>query len=112
MADHRGQDLSEIKTILKPLNAHKIPTWAQSGSEFVKNGVLFSTTKVEYDAYGLFYARVIANMFNGEKLRGLNQVFEEPKSLAVNLRTADEIGFDVPSSIKRNADEVYYRIAD
>ena len=112
VTDHRGQALSEIKAILKPLNAHKIPTWAQSGSEFVKNGVLFSSTKVEYDAHGLFYARVIANLFNGRRLRDLNQVFEGPKSLAVNLRTADEIGFDVPSSIKRNADTVYHRIAE
>ena len=91
VTDHRGQTLSEIRTILNPLNAHKIPTWAQPGSEFVKNGVLFSSTKVEYDAFGLFYARVIANLFNGKKLRDLNQVFEDPKSLAVNLCTAEKM---------------------
>ena len=60
----------------------------------------------------MFYAQVIADLFHGKKLRDLNQIFKDPKSLAVNLQTADEIGFEIPSSIKNNADAVYHRIAE
>ena len=111
ITDHRGQTLSHIDNILKPLLHHKIPTWAQSGSEFVKRGALYSTTKVEYDAYGLFYAKVIASFFNGKKLKDINQIFEDPKGLTVNTATARIIGYKVPPSILNNA-TVYTTISE
>ena len=103
ITDHRGQTLEHMDEILKILLQHRIPTWAQSGSEFVKRGALFSTTKVEYDEYGLFYAKVIVGLCKGEKLRDFSQVFEDPKRLAVNATTAKIIGYDIPPSLLNNA---------
>lgn len=110
VTDHRGQTVESVPGILGPLLRRKVPTWAQSGSEFVRKGVLFSTTKVEYKEYGLFYAENIARIFRGEKPGDLNQIFEDPKSLAINLETAKKIGFEVPSSLREHANEVYENI--
>ena len=103
ITDHRGQTVDQIDILLKPLLKHKVLTWAQSGSEFVKKGVLFSTTNVDYDEYGLFYAKVIAALFNGKKLSECSQIFEDPKSLAINTDTAKIVGYTVPPAILNNS---------
>ena len=79
ITDHRGQTVEQIDNLLKPLLRYKIPTWAQSGSEFVKRGVLFSTTQVEYDEYGFFYTKVIAGLINGKKIERLQPDFRRPE---------------------------------
>lgn len=106
VTDHRGQTIKAMDALLAPLIRYKVPTWAQSGSEFVKHGVLFSTTRVSYDAYGRFYADAITGLFNGKRLNDMSQVFEDPKSLAVNLNTAEKIGFTVPPAILKNAEVI------
>ncbi len=104
LTTHRGQTTENIDQILKPLLKWKIPTWAQPGSEFVERGVLLSTTKGENSKYGRFYAQVLAEFFNGRKLRELDQVFEDPTKLAVNMKTAEAIGYEVPPAILGTAD--------
>ena len=109
--DHRGQTIAHIKDLLKPLLTHHVATWAQSGSKFVKEGALFSTTNADYDEYGLFYANVITGFFSGKKLKDFSQIFEDPKNLAVNISTAHTIGYKVPPSISHNAD-IYAAASD
>ena len=106
ITDHRGQTLEQMKVFLEPLHRHKVRTWAQSGVRFVERGALYSTTKVEYEEYGRFYASVIAGLFNGQELKDFNPIFEDPKSIAVNLKTAKKINYDVPPAILNSA-EIY-----
>ena len=67
LTDHRGQTIANIENVLKPLFRYKVATWAQSGSVFVKKGVLLSTTQVEYDEYGIFYAQSLLRAFSTAK---------------------------------------------
>ncbi|MEJ2154603.1 MAG: ABC transporter substrate binding protein [Desulfobacteraceae bacterium] len=104
---HRGIDPNRMEELLAPLIAHKIPTWSQRGPIEVKKGVLFSISRGGFKAVGRYHAEVMARIFHGEKPRRIGQIFEDPKLIAVNTETAKRIGFKIPKSILRIADEVY-----
>jgi ABC-type uncharacterized transport system substrate-binding protein len=86
----------------------KIPTFALNGSKYVKEGFLLSVSTDEgYRAQGLYDARKIARILNGTHPRDLQQVFPDPLDIAINMKTARDIGFAVPGSIIRIAHEIY-----
>ena len=61
---------------------------------------------------GRFIAANAAQIFNGAKPRQLNQVFEEAQKIAINLKTAEMIGFDIHAAILAAADEIYREIEE
>jgi ABC-type uncharacterized transport system substrate-binding protein len=107
---HRGLDPSRMAEIVAPLLAHKIPTWSQRGPEEVRKGILFSVSRGGFRAVGRFHAEVMARVFNGEKPRDIDQVFEDPKLIAINTKVAQMIGYKIPESILQIADIVYDQI--
>ena len=107
---HRGIDQKRMDELLAPFMANKIPTWSQRGPIEVKKGVLFSISRGGFKAVGRFHAEVMARVFRGQKPRSVNQLFEDPKLIAVNTRTAELIDFKIPKSILRIADEIYETI--
>lgn len=108
---HRGIDSSRMGELTAPFLENKIPTWSQRGSKEVKKGVLFSISRGGFKAVGRFHAEVMAQVFNGRKPRRINQLFEDPKLIAVNTYTAERIDFNIPKSILKVADEIYETIA-
>lgn len=109
---HRGIDHRRIDELLAPLIAKKIPTWSQRGPAEVKIGVLFSISRGGFKAVGRYHAEVMARVFNGQKPRNINQIFEDPKLIAVNTKMAELIDFKIPNSILRIADEIYDTIEE
>jgi len=104
---HRGVNPKWMPGILKPLFDHKIPTFAQEGPDQVKHGVLLSIARVETEEMGLFQAKVIGYIFNGKKPRDIDQIFEEPKRIVINLEAAKLMDIDIPESVVNAADKVY-----
>jgi ABC-type uncharacterized transport system substrate-binding protein len=109
---HRGVDLDRMAEILAPLMKNKIPTWSQRGPVEVKKGVLFSISRGGFKAAGRFHAEVMSRIFHGEKPRSIGQIFEDPKLIAVNTETARRIGYPIPKSILRIANEIYDTIEE
>lgn len=107
---HRGVNPKWMPGVLKPLFEHKIPTFAQEGPDQVKRGVLLSISRVEVEEMGLFQAEVIAKIFHGVEPREIKQVFEEPKRIVVNTKTAELIDYNLPKSVIDAADRVYETI--
>ena len=107
---HRGLDETRMPEIVAPFLAHKIPTWSQRGPQEVKKGILFSVSRGGFKAVGRFHAEVMARVFNGEKPRDIEQIFEDPKLIAVNTKVAQIIGYKIPDSILKIADIVYDKI--
>jgi ABC-type uncharacterized transport system substrate-binding protein len=107
---HRGMDPKRMPEIVAPFLSHKIPTWSQRGPEEVKRGILFSISRGGFKAVGRFHAEVMARIFNGEKPRDIEQIFEDPKLIAVNTKVAQIIGYQIPESILQIADIVYDKI--
>ena len=106
-SDHRGMNPNFMPDILEPFFKHKIYTWSLLGSDAVKRGVLMSISRPNAEVTGDFQANVITRVLKGSRPRALNQVFEDPRRIAINLETAKIIGYKVPWSIMNVADEVY-----
>lgn len=109
---HAGNSVKYMPEILFTFYEYDIPTWALDGSELVKRGVLMSISDVTTDhARGLWYAEAIGRILNGSRPRDLDQVFESPKTIAINLEAASLIGYDPPAPILLVADEIYETIS-
>ncbi len=104
---HRGVDSKRMAEILEPLLQNKIPTFYMRGPKEVKHGVMMSISRGGFVEVGRYHANVAAKIFNGAKARDLDQVFEDPKQIAINMKTAEKINFVVPPIFLKIADEIY-----
>lgn len=104
---HTGVVARLMDEILAPLIAHQIPTWSQRGPEEVRNGALLSIARGGFGPVGEFHATIMAKIFNGANPGDLYQVFEDPRHIAINLKTAKAIGFKPPRGLMMVADEIY-----
>ena len=103
----QGVSIRSIPTLVELSNDNHIPTFSQSGSEEVKLGFLVSLSQAGFRYVGEFHAETFAKVFNGAEPNQLAQLFEEPPKIALNLRTAEAIGFDPPVVILGAADEIF-----
>ncbi len=108
---HPGVNEKNMPNLIKPLLEHKVPSFSQSGSTEVRQGVLFSISLSKFKYVGQFYARIMAKIFNGAKPRDLPQLFQSPPKIAINLATAKLISYDPPIDILGAADEIYQEIS-
>ena len=102
-----GVSYQSIPELVEIANTNKIPTFSQSGSEEVKYGFLASLSQAGFKYVGQYHAEILAKIFNGAQPRKLTQLFEEPPKIAINIKTAEVIGFDPPVDILLAADEIF-----
>ena len=107
---HNGVHARFMPEQLEVLIEHGVVTWSQAGAEHVRHGVVISIARKDLDSLGLWTAEVIARILNGAKPHDLNQVFEIPSAILINLEAARRTGFDPPESMLEVADEVYQTI--
>ena len=105
-----GVNYRSIPELANIANSYQIPTFSQSGSEEVKYGFLASISQAGFKYIGEYHAEIITKILNGAKPRELPQLFEEPPKIAINLKTAEVIGFDPPVDILLAADEIFQEI--
>lgn len=99
-----------LPDVLGFMNAHRVPTFSQLGSEDVRRGVLLSIAdSANFKGVGKFHAETIARIFNGAKPRELPQVHEFPFKIAFNKAAAKAIDLsdDIYQLILTLAEEVY-----
>jgi len=103
-----GVNSTTIPTLVEMTQKKRIPTFSQFGSTEVQQGFLMSMSRKNgFKSAGVYFASLVAQIFNGAKPRELNQVFEEEQNLAVNFKTAELIGFYLHTDIIAAADEIY-----
>ena len=85
----------------------RTPTFSQAGSDEVNKGLLLSISQVGFKYVGIFYAETMAKILNGAMPGELNQIFEDPSKIAINLTTAQAIHFYPTLDILSSADEIY-----
>lgn len=107
MTVHRGEKMDNLPRLLVPLLQDEVATFAMAGSEFVRHGVLLSIAHAGFTYVGRFHAETIAKIFNGAKPRELSQKWNAPTKIAINLKTAEIIGFDPPFDVLAAADEIF-----
>ncbi|MCP4370681.1 MAG: ABC transporter substrate-binding protein [Deltaproteobacteria bacterium] len=90
----------------------RIPTFSQAGHQDVKKGLLLSISQAGFKYVGKFYAETMAKILNGAKPGRLNQIFQDPSKIAINLSTAEAIAFYPSLDILSSADEIYIEKQD
>lgn len=105
-----GVSLNSVSDLVDIANSYKTVTFTQTGSDDVKHGFLMSISHSEFKAVGKYHATTFAKVFNGAKPRVLDQIFEEPSKIAINLETATIIGYDPSMDVLGIVDEVYKKI--
>ncbi|MFP4236000.1 MAG: ABC transporter substrate-binding protein [Desulfonatronovibrio sp.] len=104
---HRGENLDNLPGLLEPLLDHEVATFAMAGSEFVRHGALLSIAHADFSYTGMFHAQTVARILNGAKPRDLEQKWVAPPKIAINLKTAEIIGFNPPFDVLAAADDIF-----
>ena len=104
---HRGIVSEYMPEIMAPLFKYKIPTFSMRGPEEVERGVLLSISRERFAAVGRYHAEIMAQIFNGAKPRELEQVFMDPKTIVVNIKTAEIIGYIIPPEFLKVTDKIF-----
>ncbi len=105
-----GVNRETLHTLVEIVNKNKIPTFSQSGVDEVKKGMLLSLSQAGFKYVGDFQADVIKRVISGESPREISQLFEEPPRMAVNIKSAEIIGFNPPLILLGLADEIFHTI--
>lgn len=92
---------------MEPLLKAGLPTFAQSGSDLVRQGAMLSVARSNIKDEGIFAADSLEKILRGQKPRAISQRYDSVFSLAVNLRTAALAGWNPPMDILAVVDEFY-----
>lgn len=109
--DHTCAVSKEVGRTLPIFIKSRIPTWSIRGSSLVQRGVLMSTAKKDFILTGQFYADTMARILNGASPGDIEQVFRESFRLALNLKTAELIGYTPPPNLLMVTDDLYTTIS-
>ena len=94
--------------VLKPILDAKLPTFSQQGGYDVRNGVLMSISDESGDkAEGEFCANLVSKIIDGVMPRKLNQIFNLPIRLDLNIHNASIIGWDPSLEVLVKVDNFY-----
>lgn len=108
---HRGISLKKMPELLAPLFEYRIPTFSQRGPKEVKHGVLLSVSRASFSDVGEWHAKVVSQIFCGTMACRIDQIFEDPKKIVINLATAQIIEYDPPFALLGAADDIFEEIA-
>ena len=98
----------QVPLLVDMLRTARVPSFSQLGSKFVKRGIMLSISSDSgYTELGRYNAMKFGAILNGVKPIKLNQVFEDPLDISVNMETVRQIGFKMPGNILRIATEIY-----
>ena len=110
ITDYSGLTIKSITKLLSPLFKYKVPMFAQTRYDLVKNGILMGSGRAEFKADAEFYTDTFAKILNGAKPGDLPQKFESPLKIVINLESAKKIGFRFPLDILAGAFEIHETI--
>ena len=110
MTVNNGMEGGSIDMVLQPLLEARLPTFSQNGVDEVRQGLLLSISQTSFSGQGMFAASVVGNIVKGESPCAQKQIYEEPLSLALNLRTAVRIGWNPPLAVLAAVDEIFQGI--
>lgn len=107
---HNGTQPKFMPEILEPMFEYKVPTWAEAGLGQVRRGVLISVSRKDYKTIGTWSAEKIIKILKGASPASLQEPSEISLKIAINIKTAELIGFDPPENILKIADVIYHTI--
>ena len=98
----------QLTPIVDIFRAAHIPSFSLLGSKMVKKGMMLSISSDSgYPELGRYNGMKFGAILNGVKPIELEQVFEDPLDITVNMETVRQIGFTMPESILKISTETY-----
>jgi ABC-type uncharacterized transport system substrate-binding protein len=107
---NNGMQAYRLEEILEPIIKARIPSFSQSGPNEAKLGVLMSIGRDNFEDASLFEAKVVEAIISGQTPRRINQVYEAPLTLALNLKMTLAIGWNPPFEVLIAMDQMYQTI--
>ncbi len=98
---------AKMNELLKAIIEAGIPSFSQFGHQETQLGVLMSLTRISFAPEGQAAANAMKKIFSGTKPRDIEQVFDSPLGLEINLQMALEIGWHPPFEVLAAMDKVY-----
>ncbi len=100
---------SDLPALMEPLIAMSVPTFAQGGIQEAKHGALMSFAQDNFFFDGLRAARAIKAVMHGTLPRHIAQEANISLDLVINLRTAQDMYWDIPFEVLLAADVLLHR---
>ena len=98
----------QFEEVLSLLVKRGVWGYSLDGPRFVSRGIMLGAGQENFESYGLFEADVLRRIIVDNELpRSISQVFVQQNRLSINLRTAMQIGWQVPFEVLVSAEEVY-----
>ena len=98
----------QFEEVLALLVKRGVWGYSLDGPRFVSRGIMLGAGQENFESYGLFEADVLRRIIVDNELpRSISQVFVQQNRLSINLRTALQIGWQVPFEVLVSAEEVY-----
>ena len=88
---HGGITVHQLPIIANMLKKHNIPSFTQMGGDDIKNGILMGVIDMDRRMIGRYYVDVMAQMFNGILPRCINQIYNNPLKIEINVTTAKKM---------------------
>ncbi|MDR1545255.1 MAG: ABC transporter substrate-binding protein [Deltaproteobacteria bacterium] len=102
-----GMIESRMADIMAPMKAKRRPTFSQKGPSETKLGVLMSLAEDDFVSSGRFVAETVLAVLSGRSPGSLNQLYLAPLTMALNLKTAIDIGWNPSFEALAAVDELY-----
>lgn len=107
VTNHQSVNSATVPILAALAKDAEVPTFSQAGLDEVRLGLLMSLSRSGFKYVGNFYAETMAKIFNGATPGELSRIFQDPSKLAMNLSTAEAIGFYPSLDILSSTDEIF-----
>lgn len=97
----------ESEAIADYLTSRGLPLLVGDGDAIVKNGGLIYLSFFDYEGYGRYAAKVMSNVFHGQKAGSQPCIYTSPSRIVLNLATAQKMGFETDMALLRSTSRIY-----
>ncbi len=96
-----------IPELVQPLIQMNIPTFAQGGIKETRRGILMSFAQTDFVQSGLHAVRALQKVIAGTLPRHIEQEVSASLNLAINLKTAQDMYWDIPFEVLLASDILF-----
>lgn len=105
---YEARDSKMIESLMQPFYEKHIPIFSSVAAN-VQWGMFMSVTDTNDEGAGEFYADVFGKALTETSLKDINQVYNVPPKIIINLEAAKKIGYDLDFDMLSAADEIYLK---
>jgi ABC-type uncharacterized transport system substrate-binding protein len=107
---YNSRTYNMVESLMQPFYEKGIPVFSSHGIN-VQYGMLMSVTDMSDPGLGSFYASAIQRALQEDSLRNIDQVYNTPPKIIINMEAAKKTNYKIPFEVLLVADEVHTKIS-